>query len=138
MMSVRRRPLMVLAVALVLVGGASGCAAVPTGVVNVPGSATFGQHIVAFDLSGPAYGLVQGMAVLCVDTQSALKVEISGAMYSVSVSVAGSGGVQVVYAGQPWTTPPVGPGCGTLGVLQLPGHVDPSGLATVTVTISKA
>ena len=133
-MRARRSIPLVVAVLLVAL---AGCSSAPQNVLQVPFTYTFGQQTILSD-TGPLLIYAGGSVVMCTDTHGPLDV-VAGPWGSHFFELDFDG---VTYqSGEwprdvPWTTPAVGPGCGTLEVQPFTTTIQAP--TSVVVTVTKA
>lgn len=112
--------------AVVAVVVPAGCSGVPQTVLSPPASYMFTRPLVGLG----TYGAPGGQVVVCLDRRAPLRVGVSWSA-GVNLDIGGERQSSLANVGQPWTSAPVGPGCGTLSAFTTPGFIPPS--LTVTV-----
>ena len=126
------------AIAVLAAGLLAGCAGTPQAFLGVPGSYTFGREL-RLTVNGLEPGIAGGTVVVCVDHRERIVVT-AGPWQPNYFSLTWDGVTQTEGSGTgtytPWTTDPVGPGCGTLTVRAFTFHVDIPD--SVTVWLSEA
>ncbi|MFN7149312.1 MAG: hypothetical protein ACK4V6_07505 [Microthrixaceae bacterium] len=122
-----KRPVLIVLLAFAAIVGLSSCSGIPETVITVPGSYTFGRG---------TSGIAGGTAVLCLDEHTAMQVTASWTRVSGNLVWDGTNYPITIAAPSDtsWTSPPLGPGCGTIYAATFLTSVPD----TLTITVEKA